>query len=639
MKNVKKIFALSVVIVLVLGVVLPTKAGAVTGSIAMTVAGTANSAVAGEINSMSIAIYDGTTYLNPPNGEYIPSVNFSGSQSYGFNVGNVSLNDSNVYKIAVALFSANQNLNYSIYSVSVNGSNLTRQSSDSGIFIGDIVGSRVGNTVQYTVTLTRSPQDSINITIAGANNPEIANELGAISVGVFENNSYLNGPNGEYIQSNKFSGSEGYGFSIGGLTLNNSNIYTIGVGLFGGSVDFNLYEVKANGLTLSRLSDPATFSAAVPGSRNGNTLTYNLSVKRNAPATPPPASSPPPTVNVLRGGAGSVSTVDTTPKNPKIVINDGAEFTTSTAVVLKPDATGPRATMLMKIANTSDFLKIADWEPYKETKSWNLEDGYGTKTVYIQFQDFYGNLSVVATGTIKLVEKLPGKIIATSTDTTSTVTSTPGNIVGEGEVLGISRFNFIKDLEFGLKNDDVKQLQLYLSDKGYYKGEVTGYFGLETLYAVKSLQRAKGITPTGIVGPLTRKELNKNNLAQTQKEISEDKIVLRAGMKNEEVSSLQSNLTDLGIYSGPITGYFGAQTEAAVKNYQSKNNLSITGAVNEETLNSIKTAGEAALKEKTLAENRVQNELKEKLLKTKANLLETLNLLLIRLRAEQYGLR
>jgi hypothetical protein len=43
---------------------------------------------------------------------------------------------------------------------------------------------------------------------------------------------------------------------------------------------------------------------------------------------------------------------------------------------------------------------------------------------------------------------------------------------------------------------------------------------------------------------------------------------LRTGLSGDDVTQLQNLLTTEGFYTGPITGYYGAQTRAAVKTYQ-----------------------------------------------------------------------
>jgi len=54
-------------------------------------------------------------------------------------------------------------------------------------------------------------------------------------------------------------------------------------------------------------------------------------------------------------------------------------------------------------------------------------------------------------------------------------------------------------------------------------------------------------------------------------------IPLALGSKEASVTELQKRLTSEGVYSGPITGYFGSLTLAAVKKYQENNGISKAG--------------------------------------------------------------
>jgi murein L,D-transpeptidase YcbB/YkuD len=54
---------------------------------------------------------------------------------------------------------------------------------------------------------------------------------------------------------------------------------------------------------------------------------------------------------------------------------------------------------------------------------------------------------------------------------------------------------------------------------------------------------------------------------------------LKVGSTGPEVKLLQNRLKSLGVYSGSITGTFGAQTQAAVKKLQAKYKLSQLGVV------------------------------------------------------------
>ncbi|MFA5099078.1 MAG: right-handed parallel beta-helix repeat-containing protein [Candidatus Paceibacterota bacterium] len=69
---------------------------------------------------------------------------------------------------------------------------------------------------------------------------------------------------------------------------------------------------------------------------------------------------------------------------------------------------------------------------------------------------------------------------------------------------------------------------------------------------------------------------------------------LRLGSKGDDVIELQNRLTAEGVYSGPITGYFGQLTFAGVKAYQAKYGISQVGNVGPLTraqLNNSQVAG------------------------------------------------
>ena len=55
--------------------------------------------------------------------------------------------------------------------------------------------------------------------------------------------------------------------------------------------------------------------------------------------------------------------------------------------------------------------------------------------------------------------------------------------------------------------NEVASLQVFLKNKGYLSVNATGFFGLQTLKAVKSFQKANNISQTGFVGPLTREAI------------------------------------------------------------------------------------------------------------------------------------
>ena len=74
-------------------------------------------------------------------------------------------------------------------------------------------------------------------------------------------------------------------------------------------------------------------------------------------------------------------------------------------------------------------------------------------------------------------------------------------------------------------------------------------------------------------------------------------MLIKRGMTGPVVASLQQNLTDLGYDLGTVDGAFGKNTEAAVKDFQAKNNLGADGIIGPKTLQIIDAALKAAGKE------------------------------------------
>jgi hypothetical protein len=63
---------------------------------------------------------------------------------------------------------------------------------------------------------------------------------------------------------------------------------------------------------------------------------------------------------------------------------------------------------------------------------------------------------------------------------------------------------------------------------------------------------------------------------------------------DSNVSAVQTDLTQLGYYSGPIDGLFGADTRTALTRYQIDRHLQVTGSLTNETLQSLGLPGLAS---------------------------------------------
>lgn len=69
---------------------------------------------------------------------------------------------------------------------------------------------------------------------------------------------------------------------------------------------------------------------------------------------------------------------------------------------------------------------------------------------------------------------------------------------------------FTIDMYLGLRHDEVRMLQKYLSTEKdiYPEGYITGFYGPLTVKSVKAFQKKYGISQVGRVGPITRDKLN-----------------------------------------------------------------------------------------------------------------------------------
>src|SRR5438094_1070623 len=63
---------------------------------------------------------------------------------------------------------------------------------------------------------------------------------------------------------------------------------------------------------------------------------------------------------------------------------------------------------------------------------------------------------------------------------------------------------------------------------------------------------------------------------------------------DQTVQSVQQTLKDQGFYYGNVTGDKSAETTAAVRRYQIRNGLQVTGEINPETLQSLSSSSNSA---------------------------------------------
>lgn len=139
--------------------------------------------------------------------------------------------------------------------------------------------------------------------------------------------------------------------------------------------------------------------------------------------------------------------------------------------------------------------------------------------------------------------------------------------------------------KLGSSGNDVTNTQRCLKKLGYFKGPVTGKFASLTQKAVIGFQRANRLPADGVVGISTLASLQQ--ACQARNPGGTQSGDLRQGSRGASVSRLQQNLRQLGYFYGPVSGYFGLDTQQAVIRFQQASGLRGDGVVGSRTKQAI----------------------------------------------------
>lgn len=145
-------------------------------------------------------------------------------------------------------------------------------------------------------------------------------------------------------------------------------------------------------------------------------------------------------------------------------------------------------------------------------------------------------------------------------------------------------------LRQGDQGSEVQFLQQRLREEGFYFGPTDGFFDAETEESVKQFQRSRGLSVDGIAGSDTWTALNATTMLEAGNQRSSQRFesgslmrILKLGSSGSDVSVLQKRLREEGFYFGSINGFFDAETEAAVTQFQQARRLNVDGIAGQET--------------------------------------------------------
>ena len=125
----------------------------------------------------------------------------------------------------------------------------------------------------------------------------------------------------------------------------------------------------------------------------------------------------------------------------------------------------------------------------------------------------------------------------------------------------------------------IAEVQLRLMELGYMeKDEPTTYYGYGTEYALQLFQRKHALQIDGLLGEQTMAALFSDEARP---------YTVKMGDRGTDVKSIQEQLIALKYLKLGSTGYFGTDTEAAVKSFQQRNGLAVDGCVGSQTLEAL----------------------------------------------------
>ncbi len=161
----------------------------------------------------------------------------------------------------------------------------------------------------------------------------------------------------------------------------------------------------------------------------------------------------------------------------------------------------------------------------------------------------------------------------------------PGlNPASGSPALLISQLPAASVVQLGDSGELVTELQNRLTERGYYTGPITGYYGTLTEEAVIQFQQDNGLIVDGTAGPETIAALRPSTLGTGGPASDLGEGILQPGTVGTAVTDLQIRLRDLGYYTGPIDGGYGQMTENAVIRFQRSQGLTADGVLGPATL-------------------------------------------------------
>jgi peptidoglycan hydrolase-like protein with peptidoglycan-binding domain len=142
-------------------------------------------------------------------------------------------------------------------------------------------------------------------------------------------------------------------------------------------------------------------------------------------------------------------------------------------------------------------------------------------------------------------------------------------------------------LEPGARGEQVRELQHRLFQLAWLPELTTGRYDAATRAAVTGFQEKRGLRATGIVNDRTWQRLVKLTRTPTHDQmfniLEPGPALLAAGATGDAVRDLQARLQQIAWYFGDVSGTYGDSTVSAVRGFQKKRGIPVTGEVDRRT--------------------------------------------------------
>jgi len=140
----------------------------------------------------------------------------------------------------------------------------------------------------------------------------------------------------------------------------------------------------------------------------------------------------------------------------------------------------------------------------------------------------------------------------------------------------------------GARGQQVRELQSRLYQLAWWPELTTGRYDADTKSAVSGFQAKRGLKATGVVDQRTWKRLVRMTKTPTHDQLFNilhpGPALLAPGSDGEDVRAVQARLKQIAWWFGDVTGSYDATTSEAVRGFQAKRAIPVTGDVDQRTM-------------------------------------------------------